>query len=223
MCVHTDNLAAPSQSAWKPPVQAASSLGVGVDPWAHPGILFISLRWWNVLIILSQQLFRSSFKVNISSWPGPWLVESGQYGWWVPLGCFCFHTAGGLSSGTENSQEGMVGVFVGTGCLPSGPKEVWNRGRFPVAPLGVSSALPVSSRCFLYWMLLTRASVQSTEPLGCSLNMSEDIFPPRRPRFNYSLCEVPFPRYMLVPLVLPFGPVSGKLPSHQQWFVFHHL
>lgn len=62
-------------------------------------------------------------------------------------------------------------MFVATGCLPSGPEEVWNRGRFPIAPLGVS-VLPVLRRCFLYWMLLARVSVPSTEPPGCSLNLS---------------------------------------------------
>lgn len=72
----------------------------------------------------------------------------------------------------RKQSGGRVGVFVATGCLPSGPKEVWNRGRFPIAPLGVLSALPVLRRCVLYWMLLARASVQSTEPPGCSRNMS---------------------------------------------------
>lgn len=44
VCNHTGNLTAPSQLA-RPPVQAAASLGVGIDPGVHPEILLISLRW----------------------------------------------------------------------------------------------------------------------------------------------------------------------------------
>lgn len=64
--------------------------------------------------------------------------------------------------------RGVCGYWVSA----PGLKEVWNRGRFPIAPLGVLSALPVLRRCVLYWMLLARASVQSTEPPGCSLTCS---------------------------------------------------